>query len=85
MVESRCGIICSECRFVECKGCVNIDNPFWGACPVKTCCEHIQQQHCGECAEFPCEMLTGFSYDEKEGDNGKRIEQCKMWKKESGS
>ena len=79
MIESRCGILCSECGFKGCKGCVNINNPFWGACPVKACCEkkHI---HCGQCEQFPCELLNSFAFDEKHGDNGKRIEQCKMWR-----
>lgn len=43
MIESRCGLLCSDCSFREtmgCKGCVNIDKPFWGdSCPVKSCCE----------------------------------------------
>lgn len=80
MIQSRCGILCNECRFTECKGCVNIDNPFWGNCPVKSCCEQKKHSHCGECAEFPCDLLNSFAYDEKEGDEGKRIEQCKKWK-----
>lgn len=40
MVESRCGLLCSECSFREatgCKGCVNMDKPFWAdSCP---CCD----------------------------------------------
>ena len=31
--ESRCGLLCSQCSFREsmgCKGCVQIDKPFWG-------------------------------------------------------
>ena len=39
IIESRCGILCSECNYrdeVNCKGCVNIAKPFWGdICPVK--------------------------------------------------
>lgn len=83
MIESRCGILCSECEYVEkmnCKGCVNIAKPFWGErCPVKACCEEKGHTHCGECAEFPCELAVKFAYDEKQGDNGKRLEQCKCW------
>ncbi|GFI04920.1 hypothetical protein AALA79_00835 [Lachnospiraceae bacterium 64-25] len=37
MIESRCGILCSECFYREqvgCKGCVNVQKPFWGeSCP----------------------------------------------------
>lgn len=83
MVESRCGILCSECKYSEqmnCGGCLSIKKPFWGeSCPVKSCCEEKQTEHCGQCGEFPCESLHRFAYDEKQGDNGKRIEQCKKW------
>ncbi len=83
MVESRCGILCSTCKYQEsmgCKGCVQIDNPFWGSCPVKSSCEGKGHSHCGECGEFPCGLLNQFAYDEKEGDDGRRIEQCRQWK-----
>ena len=43
MIESRCGLRCSDCSFREamgCKGCVNMEKPFWAdSCPVKSCCE----------------------------------------------
>ncbi len=84
MIESRCGIVCSECEYKEsmgCGGCVNISKPFWAdACPVKSCCEGKSSAHCGECGDFACDLLNQFAYDEKQGDNGKRIEQCKKWK-----
>jgi hypothetical protein len=86
MIESRCGILCSECKYQEevgCKGCLNIDKPFWGEgknCPVKECCESKGKLHCGECEEFPCQLLNDFAYDKEQGDDGKRIEQCRMWK-----
>lgn len=61
MIESRCGILCSSCGYKEemgCKGCVHIDKPFWGdGCPVKTCCETREHEHCGQCGDFPCELL----------------------------
>ena len=88
MIESRCGILCSECKYREevgCKGCVNIDKPFWTAisgcanCSVKACCEARVYNHCGECMDFPCKLLTQFAYDKEQGDDGKRIEQCKIW------
>ena len=38
MIESRCGLLCSECSFREqmgCKGCVAMDKPFWAdSCPL---------------------------------------------------
>ena len=83
MIESRCGLLCGECEFREqmgCKGCIHIEKPFWGeACPVKSCCEAKNLEFCGECPDFPCAVLTGFSYDKEQGDEGRRIEQCRRW------
>ena len=82
MVESRCGILCSACKFREkmnCQGCVAIDKPYWGECQVKSCCEGKGYNNCGECPELPCETLTQFAYDEHNGDAGRRIERCKEW------
>lgn len=83
MIESRCGLLCSKCSYREqmgCKGCIEIEKPFWGeSCPVKVCCEKKGYNHCGECKEFPCTLLNQFAYDEKQGDNGERILQCKQW------
>ncbi len=85
MIESKCGILCSICEYKEsmnCTGCINIDNPFWGVCPIKKCVEDKVLNHCGECRSFPCELLNSFSYDKEQGDEGKRIKQCKMWNNE---
>lgn len=85
MFESRCGCVCSECAYKDqmgCKGCLNIDNPFWGVCPMKACCEDKKLNHCGLCDEFPCGLLNQFAYDEKQGDNGLRIVQCRNWCRE---
>lgn len=83
MIESRCGLLCTSCQYreqMQCKGCVNIDKPFWGeCCPVKACGEEKKHEHCGLCSAFPCELLHQFAYDEVQGDKGKRIEQCKLW------
>ncbi|HFL2420036.1 TPA: DUF3795 domain-containing protein [Clostridioides difficile] len=83
MIESRCGILCYECGYkekVNCKGCTEIEKPFWGEqCPVKSCCEDKNLTHCGLCDAFPCEMLNQFAYDKEQGDDGKRISQCKKW------
>ena len=68
MVESRCGLLCSQCGYREstgCKGCVRIEKPFWGEkCPVKSCCQ----------------ALHGFAYDPQQGDGGARIRQCGKWR-----
>lgn len=82
-VESRCGIECSKCHFKHeevCQGCLHISHPFWGeSCPVKKCSEDKKISCCGECEDFPCDLLKSFAYDEKEGDNGLRIENCIHW------
>lgn len=84
MIKSRCGILCGECNYREqmnCKGCVQIEKPFWGeSCPLKSCCEDKKHEHCGQCNDFPCDLLKQFAFDEKQGDGGKRIEQCKKWR-----
>lgn len=83
MIESRCGLLCAQCGYkdqVSCPGCVHMSKPFWGeSCPVKACCEGKELLHCGACEQFPCELLHQFAYDEKQGDGGRRIEQCKIW------
>lgn len=85
MIESRCGILCSQCGFREsmgCRGCTNIGKPFHGECPVKNCCEGRGHAHCGQCPDFPCGQLTAYAYDPEHGDNGLRLEQCKKWREE---
>ena len=82
MIESRCGILCSQCPHIgTCGGgCTNITKPFWGdACPVKDCCEGRGYKHCGQCTIFPCPLLTQFAYHTGEGDNGQRIQNCRKW------
>ncbi len=83
MVESRCGILCRKCEYkgeMNCAGCIHIRKPFWGdSCPVKSCCESKGLEHCGKCSEFPCALLNQFAYDKEQGDDGKRIEQCRKW------
>lgn len=83
MIESRCGLLCSQCAYREemhCKGCVQMQKPFWAdTCPIKSCCETKKLEYCGQCKDFPCNLLNQFAYDEQQGDNGKRIEQCRCW------
>jgi hypothetical protein len=67
---------------MNCGGCVKIDKPFWAgenSCPVKSYCENKNYEHCGVCAAFPCDLLNRFAYDKEQGDDGKRIEQCRKW------
>lgn len=82
-VKSRCGIDCSECKYMEekvCMGCIHMEKPFWAdACPVKTCSENKEIDCCGRCDEFPCDLLKSFAYDAQQGDNGLRLENCRKW------
>ena len=82
MFESRCGLLCSECEYREKMNCdcLKNDKPFWGdSCPVKDCCEGRNYDHCGQCPDMPCELLIEFAYDKEQGDDGKRIETCRIW------
>lgn len=86
MVESRCGLLCSQCSYKEpcnCGGCIETNgHPFHGECPVAICCQNKGNTHCGQCRELPCEQLYAYSYLDKEhGDNppGARIEVVKRW------
>ena len=75
-ILSRCGIDCSSCKYKEilgCKGCANLDRPFWGECEVKDCCEDRGFETCGQCHKCPCDVLTEMASDPKEGDGGLRI------------
>ncbi|MHB1318253.1 MAG: DUF3795 domain-containing protein [Anaerolineae bacterium] len=84
MIESRCGVLCSACEYREpagCAGCIEIRKPFWGdRCPVKACCEHRELAHCALCEGFPCDVLIRFAYDPEQGDDGRRIQQCRGWR-----
>lgn len=88
VVDSRCGLHCSECEYKEscgCGGCIETNgHPFHGECPIAVCCQIKGFIHCGECPDIPCEQLYAYSYLDKEhGDNppGARVEQCKRWAK----
>lgn len=72
-----CGLRCDDCSFREatnCPGCRTAKGQlFWGPCALAQCCLEKGHDHCGQCADFPCEQLRAFSYDAEHGDNGARI------------
>ena len=82
MFQSRCGVCCDSCerkQAVNCRGCINMDAPFWGGvCGVKSCCESKGLNHCGECDGFPCEMLSTMGVEEG-FDSAPRLGQCRKW------
>lgn len=84
MVESYCGIICSECSYrekVNCPGCLACKGKvFHGECRVAMCCIKHGKSNCGLCEEFPCNLLKEFAYDKEHGDDGARIEVLKNWR-----
>lgn len=85
MIDSRCGLHCTGCKYKEtcgCGGCIETNgHPFHGECPVAVCCQDKGIVHCGECVDIPCELLMQYSCDPEHGDTpqGARIEQCKRW------
>ncbi len=86
VIESRCGLLCSECKWREimkCAGCVAIKKPYWGSkCPIKNCCESKGFANCGQCEQFPCKKLHEFAFDPATKDEGDRIERCEQWAQE---
>jgi general stress protein 26 len=85
-VQSRCGLLCDGCDYRTSQGCAGcialMGKPFWGECPVAACCQGKGYQHCGECADMPCDILRDFSCGDGEHcdkPQGARIEVCKLW------
>jgi len=82
--DSFCGLECAACEFSQsgvCGGCVATHgHPFHGRCEIAECVNAKNKRFCGECDDFPCEILKRYSYDEQHGDNGARIERCQAIK-----
>lgn len=83
-IESYCGLKCGECNYLQngqCKGCASTNGkPFHGKCEVADCATQKKRRFCGECENFPCDILNTYSYDKDHGDKGARIENCKEMK-----
>lgn len=71
MAESRCGLLCSECQYREIMKCEG--------CPIKSCVEGKNLEHCGQCQRFPCKRLHEFAFDPATGSEGTRIENLTSW------
>ena len=64
-----CGVNCAECpdfRSGQCPNCRKTDGLEAGACAPVACCRARGFGSCGECPDFPCELMKGF-YEESEG------------------
>ena len=76
-----CGLDCGKCPSraeAGCPGCQGAAGKmYWGECQVATCCIEKGVAHCGECDEFPCDVLNEFAYSKDHGDNGRRIERLR--------
>jgi len=85
MFESRCGVRCNSCaRKAQgvCEGCLVMEKTFWGGeCRVRSCCTGRKLDHCGQCPDFPCVMLSNMG-KEQGFDPSVKIEQCRQWNRE---
>lgn len=65
---SICGIDCDICKYKaeqNCKGCkANNGQAFWGKCDLFKCNSEKRREHCGKCAQFPCEKLKEWAKSE---------------------
>jgi len=78
--DTYCGLDCENCGYrvpMGCGGCIATGGkPFHGHCDVAECAVRRGRRFCGECPDFPCGTLKGYSYDQVHGDNGARITRC---------
>ena len=87
-----CGLYCGTCEYFEgqCGGCGHVQGrPFWtkgidiDVCQLYDCCVNNKHlEHCGLCADLPCEMFLSLrdpslSDDEFEKSLSERQEDLK--------
>lgn len=81
-----CGAYCGACEWkekVNCSGCQACQGSmFWGECDKAKCCIEKGFEHCGHCANMPCQKLLDLFNDPEHGDNGERLNNLKNWKAE---
>ncbi len=92
---AKCGMDCTWCRFAEesgCPGCMYCISPENGGgsklfedeeCDAGVCCTERGFAHCGQCPEFPCDILKEISFDPDTGDEGNRLMRLKELRDES--
>ncbi len=63
---SYCGIYCGTCKNfkqnADCQGCRS-EEELLSDCPSRKCTIARGLTHCGECKEFPCDMMKEFYND----------------------
>jgi len=63
---SYCGVFCGTCanfkQNMNCQGCRN-EPSMVDDCPTRTCAVKRGLLHCGECGDFPCQILNDFYND----------------------
>ena len=74
---SVCGYDCHACKFFkdkECAGCriaAPLNKCVWGGgCDLHNCATSKGFNHCGQCPDFPCEMLVTAMTNES-GEQGR--------------
>ena len=86
MNHSICGLNCNECYCFGdyCSGCNNLQGkpPHFkeSGCPLYNCCTEKDYQHCGKCADFPCQKYYDLrdpnQTDEQHQDGIKKRVKC---------
>ena len=69
-----CGSYCGICKFLNskkeklsCLGCGNQKGQlFWGECKTYNCAQQHNNEHCGLCEDFPCELFLN-QFDPAQG------------------
>ena len=84
-----CGVDCGVCGDYTAGTCPGCRKSVWPAkdpCPPVGCCGRREISCCGECGDFPCEMMRGF-YEESESHRaaGERMRQWHSAAGEAGS
>ena len=81
IIDSYCGLECFKCESKHndtCKGCISSEDKMpHSDCEVADCAISRKIKFCGECEEFPCDLLKRYSYAKENGDGGARIEHCR--------
>ena len=71
-----CGVDCSVCSDYiseKCPGCRQTEWPEGDACPPVSCCGERAIRFCGECGQFPCEMMKDFYRESESHEKAYRL------------